>query len=301
MSATSPANVEEVFYPARRTDRRHRRECHRARRSARRQAVARSACWRCARKSWRHINERAEDEPLSRIPQRLVHDVRAVMPEDGIVCLDNGMYKIWFARNYRTQSPTRCCSTTRSPPWARDCPRRSRRACSTRTPRDGGVRRRRLHDEQPGARDRGAAEARSGRGDPRGFRLWHDPLEAGSRPFPRFRHDFWQSRFRRLCRSPMAVTVTGSRPPPAGADAGSGLCRAAGSTLSRCRSTTARTPACWWTSWAAGSPMSTSSERQGRSSRTSLRRSLRIFALKLAVDDQHDRWPDDRVLPQLRT
>jgi acetolactate synthase I/II/III large subunit len=27
---------------------------------------------------------------------------RKVMPEDGIVCLDNGMYKIWFARNYRT-------------------------------------------------------------------------------------------------------------------------------------------------------------------------------------------------------
>ncbi|MBE7203248.1 MAG: acetolactate synthase large subunit, partial [Parafilimonas terrae] len=33
---------------------------------------------------------------------RLVHDVRQVIPEDGIVCLDNGMYKIWFARNYRT-------------------------------------------------------------------------------------------------------------------------------------------------------------------------------------------------------
>jgi acetolactate synthase I/II/III large subunit len=32
-----------------------------------------------------------------------VHDVRAVVPEDGIVCLDNGMYKIWFARNYRTR------------------------------------------------------------------------------------------------------------------------------------------------------------------------------------------------------
>jgi len=31
-----------------------------------------------------------------------VHDVRRVMPEDGIVALDNGMYKIWFARNYRT-------------------------------------------------------------------------------------------------------------------------------------------------------------------------------------------------------
>jgi acetolactate synthase-1/2/3 large subunit len=48
------------------------------------------------------INERAEDGRFPVIPQRLVHDVRAVMPEDGIVCLDNGMYKIWFARNYRT-------------------------------------------------------------------------------------------------------------------------------------------------------------------------------------------------------
>jgi len=36
-------------------------------------------------------------------PQRLVHDVRAVMPADGILALDNGMYKIWFARNYRTR------------------------------------------------------------------------------------------------------------------------------------------------------------------------------------------------------
>jgi acetolactate synthase-1/2/3 large subunit len=49
-----------------------------------------------------HLNERAEDDRFPVIPQRLVHDVRAVMPEDGIVGLDNGMYKIWFARNYRT-------------------------------------------------------------------------------------------------------------------------------------------------------------------------------------------------------
>jgi acetolactate synthase-1/2/3 large subunit len=35
-------------------------------------------------------------------PQRIVHDVRQVIPPDGIVALDNGMYKIWFARNYRT-------------------------------------------------------------------------------------------------------------------------------------------------------------------------------------------------------
>ncbi|KTD40177.1 acetolactate synthase large subunit [Legionella parisiensis] len=36
-------------------------------------------------------------------PQRMVYDVRQVMPRDGILALDNGMYKIWFARNYRTQ------------------------------------------------------------------------------------------------------------------------------------------------------------------------------------------------------
>jgi acetolactate synthase-1/2/3 large subunit len=48
------------------------------------------------------INDRAEEDSFPVTPQRLVHDVRAVMPDDGIVCLDNGMYKIWFARNYRT-------------------------------------------------------------------------------------------------------------------------------------------------------------------------------------------------------
>jgi acetolactate synthase-1/2/3 large subunit len=37
------------------------------------------------------------------IPQRLVYDIRQVMPSDGILTLDNGMYKIWFARNYRTR------------------------------------------------------------------------------------------------------------------------------------------------------------------------------------------------------
>ncbi|HBZ45830.1 MAG TPA: acetolactate synthase large subunit [Stenotrophomonas sp.] len=48
------------------------------------------------------LNDRAEEDRFPVTPQRLVHDVREAMPEDGIVCLDNGMYKIWFARNYRT-------------------------------------------------------------------------------------------------------------------------------------------------------------------------------------------------------
>jgi acetolactate synthase I/II/III large subunit len=49
------------------------------------------------------IAARATESRYPLTPQRIVHDVRQVMPEDGIVCLDNGMYKIWFARNYRTR------------------------------------------------------------------------------------------------------------------------------------------------------------------------------------------------------
>src|SRR5918993_1711771 len=48
------------------------------------------------------INDRSGEERFPITPQRIVCDVRRVMPDDGIVCLDNGMYKIWFARNYRT-------------------------------------------------------------------------------------------------------------------------------------------------------------------------------------------------------
>src|SRR5690242_19042867 len=48
------------------------------------------------------IADRATENRFPVTPQRLVHDVRQVIPENGIVALDNGMYKIWFARNYRT-------------------------------------------------------------------------------------------------------------------------------------------------------------------------------------------------------
>src|SRR6516225_9685677 len=51
----------------------------------------------------RQITDRATEDRFPLTPQRIVHDVRQVIPEDGIVALDNGMYKIWFARNYRTR------------------------------------------------------------------------------------------------------------------------------------------------------------------------------------------------------
>ncbi len=51
------------------------------------------------------IADRATEDRFPPTPQRIVFDVRRVMPADGIVALDNGMYKIWFARNYRTWMP----------------------------------------------------------------------------------------------------------------------------------------------------------------------------------------------------
>ena len=38
-------------------------------------------------------------------PQYLVDHIRKAVPGDGIICLDNGVYKIWFARNYTAHMP----------------------------------------------------------------------------------------------------------------------------------------------------------------------------------------------------
>jgi acetolactate synthase-1/2/3 large subunit len=53
----------------------------------------------------KHTTEKSGDSSFPLIPQRLVADVRKAMPDDGIICLDNGMYKIWFARNYKAYQP----------------------------------------------------------------------------------------------------------------------------------------------------------------------------------------------------
>jgi len=48
-----------------------------------------------------HLREGIDDDRFPLAPQRIVNDVREAMPDDGIIALDNGMYKIWFARNYK--------------------------------------------------------------------------------------------------------------------------------------------------------------------------------------------------------
>lgn len=52
-----------------------------------------------------HIEKDANDPRFPLAPQRIVADVRRVLPDDGVIALDNGMYKIWFARNYRSGQP----------------------------------------------------------------------------------------------------------------------------------------------------------------------------------------------------
>ncbi len=52
-----------------------------------------------------HLEDKSDSEAFPMLPQRVVADVRAALPKDAIVSLDNGMYKIWFARNFRAHLP----------------------------------------------------------------------------------------------------------------------------------------------------------------------------------------------------
>jgi acetolactate synthase I/II/III large subunit len=52
-----------------------------------------------------HMTICVDDAAFPVCPSRLVADVRKVMPSDGIIALDNGIYKIWFARNYKAHQP----------------------------------------------------------------------------------------------------------------------------------------------------------------------------------------------------
>ncbi len=69
------------------------------------------ACWdfsyfdKVREASAANQREGADDPRFPIYPQRLVAEVRRVMPDDGIIALDNGVYKIWFARNYKASAP----------------------------------------------------------------------------------------------------------------------------------------------------------------------------------------------------
>lgn len=52
-----------------------------------------------------HVNEGSDDPRFPVIPQRFVADTRKVMGDKDIIALDNGIYKIWYARNYKAHEP----------------------------------------------------------------------------------------------------------------------------------------------------------------------------------------------------
>ncbi|OXI95649.1 MULTISPECIES: acetolactate synthase large subunit [Burkholderia] len=52
-----------------------------------------------------HLEKGQHDPRFPMYPVRIVNDLYNAMPVDGIVCLDNGMYKIWFARYWRAHEP----------------------------------------------------------------------------------------------------------------------------------------------------------------------------------------------------
>ena len=52
-----------------------------------------------------HIYAKSHSNKFPNIPQRIVEDIQKALEPSGILSLDNGMYKIWFARNFKAHQP----------------------------------------------------------------------------------------------------------------------------------------------------------------------------------------------------
>jgi len=61
------------------------------------------AMYKARRAEEEHTDSMDDDMRFPIYPPHLVKVVREAMPADGIICLDNGVYKIWFARNYKAR------------------------------------------------------------------------------------------------------------------------------------------------------------------------------------------------------
>lgn len=147
------------------------------------------------------VAEGADDPRFPLYPQRLVADVRRALPSQGIVALDNGMYKIWFARNYKAHMPNTVLLDNALATMGAGLPSAMAAHLVYSGPADRrGVRRWRLHDEQPGTGNRGAAEDEPDGDHPARQRLRDDPLEAIEHGLRRLRAGLRQPGLRALCR-----------------------------------------------------------------------------------------------------
>lgn len=52
-----------------------------------------------------HLSKYSHDTRFPTLPQRLVHVLREQLNDEDVITLDNGVYKIWFARNYPCHQP----------------------------------------------------------------------------------------------------------------------------------------------------------------------------------------------------
>ena len=113
-----------------------------------------------------HLLEGSDDNRFPVIPQRVVADVRKVMDEEDIIALDNGIYKIWFARNYRAHQPNTILLDNALATMGAGLPSAMMAAMLNPSRRvmaicgDGGV-----YDEQPRNRNRGTTWAKLGCAD----------------------------------------------------------------------------------------------------------------------------------------
>ena len=191
-----------------------------------------------------HISAGADDDRFPIVPQRIVADVRAVMPADGIVALDNGMYKIWFARSYRTPVSNTLLLDNALATMGAGLPSAMMAALTYPDRRvlavcgDGGFM---MNSQEL------ETAVRLGLNlvvlDPAGRRLRDDPLEAGRRRVRRLRHDLRQPGLRGLRAGLRRPRFRGWSPPRTSSRSCSRRSNAVACTSWSRRSTTPRTPA----------------------------------------------------------
>jgi acetolactate synthase-1/2/3 large subunit len=50
-------------------------------------------------------NQKLEDYFPYLMPRKLVSDLQETLGKNDILALDNGLYKVWIARNFKAQNP----------------------------------------------------------------------------------------------------------------------------------------------------------------------------------------------------
>lgn len=97
----SPANIDEVYFPNLEVIGDISHSVYRMTEMIEKQSRWNFSYFETIKKAVdEHIKEGSDSPNFPLLPQRLVRDVRTALPKDGIAALDNGMYKLWFARNF---------------------------------------------------------------------------------------------------------------------------------------------------------------------------------------------------------